>query len=62
MIYCKREKTLLRFEYNFSRVSFFLHLNKLFAIEATEVLSIVNITELVADNTGVADYCIYVGV
>lgn len=39
-----------------------LHFNILPAIEAGEVLSVVNITELVADNTGIADYRINVGV
>ena len=39
-----------------------LHLNKLTAIEATEVLTIVNITELVANNACIPDCCIYVGV
>ena len=41
---------------------FILHLNKLLAIEAAEILSIVYIAELVADNAGVADCSIYVGV
>ena len=41
---------------------FILHLNKLFAIEATEILTIVNIAELVADNASIANCCIYVGV
>ena len=34
---------------------FILHLNKLPAIEAAEVLAIVNIAELVADNMGIAE-------
>ena len=41
---------------------FILHLNKLPAIEAGEVLTIVNITEQVADNASIADCNIYVGV
>ena len=38
------------------------HLKTLSAIEAGEVLSVVNITEVVADNASVADCCINVGV
>ena len=41
---------------------FILHLNKLSAIEAGKVLTIVNITELVANDSGIADCCINVGV
>ena len=39
-----------------------LHLNKLPAIEAGKVLTIVNITELVANDSGIADCCINVSV
>ena len=39
-----------------------LHLNKLSAIEATEVLSVVNIAKLVANYAGIADCCINIGV
>ena len=38
------------------------HLYKLSAIEATEVLSVVNISKLVANNASIADCCIYIGV
>ena len=41
---------------------FILHLYNLPAIEASEVLTIIDITELVADNAGVADCCINVSV
>ena len=43
-------------------IAFFLHLYKLPAIEATEILTVIDIAKLVADNTGIADCCIYVGV
>ena len=39
-----------------------LHFNKLPAIEATKVLTIIDITELIANNAGITDGCIYVGV
>ena len=38
-----------------------LYLSKPPAIETTEILMVIDISELVADNTGVADCCIYVG-
>ena len=38
------------------------HLYKLSAIEAAEILSVIDITELVADNASFSDCCIYVGV
>ena len=41
---------------------FTLHLNKVSAIEAGKILTIVNIAELVTYNTGIADGRIYVGV
>ena len=41
---------------------FILHLNKLPAIEADKILTIVDIAELVADNASVADCCINIGV
>ena len=41
---------------------FILHLNKLPAIEATKILTIVNISKLVANDAGIADCCIYIGV
>ena len=40
----------------------YLHLNKLPAIEASEILAVIDISKLVADNTGIADCCINVGV
>ena len=40
---------------------FILHLNKLPAIEATEILTVIDISELVAENARIADGCIYVG-
>ena len=43
-------------------IALFLHLYKLPAVKTTEVLSVIDIAELVADNTGIADGCIYVGV
>ncbi len=43
-------------------MALFLHLNKPLAIEATEVLSVVNIAELVTNDAGIADCCINVGV
>lgn len=39
-----------------------LYLNKPPAIEASEVLTVVDIAKLVADNAGIADCCIYIGV
>ena len=39
-----------------------LYLNKLSAIEATEILAVIDISELVADNASIADCSIYVGV
>ena len=39
-----------------------LHFNILSAIEAVKILTIVNITKLVADNAGIADGCINIGV
>ena len=39
-----------------------LHFNILPAIKAAEILAVVDIAKLVADNTGIADCCIYVGV
>ena len=41
---------------------FILHLNKLPAIETTEIFTVIDISKLVADNASVADCCIYVGV
>ena len=41
---------------------FILHLNKLPAIETAEILTIVDIAELVADDAGIADCCINIGV
>ena len=38
------------------------HLNKLPAIETGKILSVVNIAELVTNDAGIADCCIYVGV
>ena len=40
----------------------YLHLNIFAAIEAAEILSIVNISKLVANDAGIADCCIYIGV
>ena len=41
---------------------FILHLNNLPAIEATEILMVIDIAELVINDAGIADCCIYVGV
>ena len=38
------------------------HLYKLPAIETSEILAVIDISKLVADNAGIADCCIYVGV
>ena len=43
-------------------IALFLHLYKLSTVKTTEDLSVVNIAELIADNAGVADGYIYVGV
>ena len=43
-------------------MALFLHLYKLPAVKTTEVLSAVNIAELVTNNASIADCCIYVGV
>ena len=41
---------------------FILHLNKLPAIEAGKILTVVDIAELVANNASIVDCCIYIGV
>ena len=43
-------------------IALFLHLYKLPAVKTTEVLSVVNMAELVTNDAGIADCCIYVGV
>ena len=56
---CKNVKTIATLQ---GIIAFFLHLYKLPAVKTTEVLSVVNIAKLIANNASVADCCIYVGV
>ena len=56
---CKNVKTNATLQ---GIIAFFLHLYKLPAIETAEVLSVVNIAELVTNDAGIADCCINVGV
>ena len=52
---CKNVKTIATLQ---GIIALFLHLNKLTAIETTEILAVIDISKLVADNTGIADCCI----
>ena len=42
-------------------IALFLHLNKLPAIETVKILAVIDISKLVANNAGITDCCIYVG-
>ena len=63
---CSKVPILTKVEFIFrlsqSILALYLHLNKLPTIEAVKILAVIDISKLVANYTGIADYCINVGV